>query len=118
MDELIALERRGWDALSSGAGEAERFYREVLADRALFVLPGGLVLAGRGEILESMGGEPWAGYELSDIRVLEIAGDTAAIAYRAAARRDGHPGYAALCTSTYRRAASSWQLVLHQQTPV
>ncbi len=40
------------------------------------------------------------------------------VAYKAVAERDGTEGYAARCTSTYRRLAhEEWRVVQHQQTP-
>jgi len=114
--EVLALERAGWEALAT-AGAAGPFYANVLADQVLMLLPGGMVLDDREQVVEAMGGPPWDRYELADERVLELSDDSAVVAYRATARR-GATEYTALFTSTYVRRASGWKLALHQQTPI
>jgi hypothetical protein len=114
--ELIALERRGWEALAT-EGAAAAFFGEVLGDDVLFVLPGDLVLDDRDAVLRSMSGPPWSSFELSDERVLALAPNAAVVTYRAIAERDGAT-YRALLTSAYRRVGGRWQLVAHQQTPI
>lgn len=115
-DELMGLEREGWDALSVGGDAAAAYYDEVLADEVLMLLPGGMVLDDRTEVIDSMRGEPWSSYELSDERVLELGEGSAVLAYRARAVRAGVE-YSALVNSTYVRAGDEWKLALHQQTP-
>lgn len=114
--ELIALERRGWEALAT-EGAATAFFDEVLADEVLFVLPGDLVLDDRDAVLQSMSGPPWSSFELSDERVVMLAPNAALVTYRASAERDGAT-YRALLASAYRREDGRWRLVAHQQTPV
>ncbi len=114
--EVLALERAGWEALSSGGAAATRFYDRVLADEVLMLLPGGLCIDDRAGALEAMGGVGWSSYELFDERVLDLAGDAAVVAYRATARRDDDE-YDAFFTSTYVRKGGRWRLALHQQTP-
>jgi hypothetical protein len=46
--------------------------------------------------------ERWSSFHLSDEQVLELTGDSAVVAYRAAAVRDGTE-YSAMCSSTYVR---------------
>ena len=58
-DELIELERRAWRALAT-EGASEPFYREVLADEVLMLLPGGMVIDDRKTVVESMRGAPWS----------------------------------------------------------
>ena len=43
--------------------------------------------------------------------------DSALVAYRATARRDGTT-YQALVASTYVREGGAWKLAVHQQTPI
>ena len=116
-DDLIALEQRGWQALS-GAGEdtAAQFYGRVLDDDVVMLLPGGVRLTDRDEILGSMSGAPWDAFELEDPQVLELGPDGAVVVYGVAAERDGSP-YSALVSSTYVRRDDGWKLALHQQTP-
>lgn len=114
-DELLRLERAGWEALSPG-GDPVEHYRDVLASEVLMLLPGGMVLDDRDRVIDSMQGAPWDEYRLSDERVIHLGGDCAVVAYRARARRGGQD-YEALFNSTYRREDGRWRLALHQQTP-
>jgi len=50
--------------------------------------------------------------------VLALSDDTAALVYRAHAKRQDQPPYEAAITSVYRRRSGSWELVVHQQTPL
>ena len=80
------------------------------------LLPGGLRLEDRDEILAAMGGPPWTSYELEDLRVHQLTASTALVIYGVSAERDGQ-SYSALISSTYVRRASGWHLAAHQQTP-
>ncbi len=113
--ELIELEQRGWRALST-EGEAAGFYDEVLDDEPLMLLPGGMVLDDRAQIVASMGGAPWDAYDLEELRVVELGDDAAVVAYGATARR-GETDVSSLFNSTYVRRAGGWRLAVHQQTP-
>ncbi|SRR5581483_3809102 len=115
--ELVELERAGWVALSTGGDAAARFYEEVLTDNPLLLLPGGMVLDDRAQIVDAMRGVPWDEFELRDERVLGLRPDCAVLAYRASAVR-GEQRYEALFNSTYVRVGGRWRLALHQQTPV
>jgi hypothetical protein len=115
-DELLDLERSAWDALSS-EGEAAAFYEDVLAHDVLMLLPGGMVIDDRDQVLASMQGAAWSSYELADERVLDLGPSSAVVAYKATARRDGKD-YTALFNSTYIREDAGWKLALHQQTPI
>ncbi len=66
-DELIALERDGWEALSSSGEAARAFYERVLDRTVVMLLPGGMVLDDRATIVNSMGGQPWSSFELKDV---------------------------------------------------
>jgi|SRR3954454_14560345 hypothetical protein len=65
-DELTALERHGWEALSSTGEAAGAFYERLLDDEVIMLLPGGMVLDDRAAIVKSMSGPPWSQYTLSD----------------------------------------------------
>lgn len=114
--ELAALERQGWEALSSDGETARAFYEDVLDDRPVMLLPGGMVLEDRAAIVQSMSGAPWTRYELADLRSLELTPDTAVVTYGAVAERDGQ-AYSALMSSVYVRRDDRWRLAFHQQTP-
>ncbi len=117
-DELLELERAGWEALTTSGEAATRFYADHLARDVLMLLPGGMVIDDRDRVIESMGGAPWTSYELSDERVLELGAGGVVVAYRATARRN-EAVYTAIFSSTYmREEEGDWKLVVHQQTPV
>ncbi len=115
---LIELEEEGWKALSSSGSHATRFYERVLDDGIVMLLPGGMLLTDRPQILESMSGTTWSEYKLTDMQVLLPNDDTGVVIYRVEASRKGTPAYAALVSSTYVRRKAGWKLLLHQQTPV
>ena len=115
-EEILALEREGWEALASPGG-ARPFYDRVLAEQVLMLLPGDTVLTERAATVEAMDGPPWSTFDLGEPRVIPLGPDAAVVAYRVSATRDDQ-AYTALCASTYRREADGWKLAVHQQTPV
>ncbi len=116
-DELIDLEKQGWQALSATGTTAAAFYEDVLAEKVLMLLPGGVVLDDRAQIVESMSGQPWSRHELGGMRVFEPGPDTGVVAYGVVAARENGPEYAALVSSLYVRRDGGWKLAFHQQTP-
>jgi hypothetical protein len=116
MDEVVDIERAGWDALSAGGSAAADFYERNLAHEVTFLLPGGMVLRDRAAVIRSLQGPPWTSFELHDEHVQPLGAGAAALTYRVRATRDGDV-YEALINSTYVRDAGSWKLALHQQTP-
>jgi hypothetical protein len=50
--------------------------------------------------------------------VLALGEDAAALIYKVTAQRAGSESYTALVSSTYVRHGQTWQMALHQQTPV
>jgi len=115
--DLIELERSAWQALSSSGHEAAAYYNRVLAGQVLVLLPGGMVIDDRAEVIDSMSGAPWDSFDLSEERVVPLGEDGAVVAYQARARR-GDTEYEALFNSTYVRQNGDWHLAVHQQTPV
>ncbi|TDD91491.1 nuclear transport factor 2 family protein [Actinomadura rubrisoli] len=116
-DELIELERAGWRALSTGGAAAADFYGRVLDGEVVMLLPGGMRLTDRAEIVRSMSGPPWAEHRLEEPRVLRPASGTGLVTYGAVARREGSPEYSALVSSLYVLRDDGWKMALHQQTP-
>jgi hypothetical protein len=115
-EDLLELEHQAWRALSTDGEAAADHYERRLADEVLVLLPGGLVIDERQQVIDSMRGAPWDDFELTDERVLELGDQTAVMAYRATAKRAGRD-YEALFTSTYVRDDGEWRLAVHQQTP-
>jgi hypothetical protein len=114
-DELLDLERRGWDALCGDEGAA--FYDEIMADDAVMIFPMGLM--DRAASLEAIrGASPWMTYRLEAEAVVYPAPNVGVVVYRAIARRADSDDYEAWMSSTYLRDdAGRWHLVLHQQSP-
>jgi len=117
VNDVVRLERDGWQALATGPTDAQRFYESTLAGEVVMVFPGGMVLTDRGQLVESMGGAPWSSFAIEDERVLELGPSTTLVTYRALANREGQTEYRAICTSAYVREGSGWKLAFHQQTP-
>jgi hypothetical protein len=117
MNELIDLEKQGWEALSSDGDTGRSFYASVLREDAMMIFPGGMCIDGREHILQSLGPQPWETFDIENPRVVPLAHNVAAVVYRVTARRKGSPPYVALISSTYVQDGH-WKLVLHQQTPV
>jgi hypothetical protein len=115
-DDPMVLERQGWKALSDTGAAASRFYEAVLDQRVVMLLPGGMVLDDRAEIVNSMSSRPWSGYTLEDVRCFQPVPDTAIVTYGVVAQRDGE-AYSALMSSVYVRREQGWKLACHQQTP-
>jgi ketosteroid isomerase-like protein len=115
-DEVVRLEVRGWEALSAGAEEATAFYRDVLDDDVVMLLPGGLTLRGAEAVLPTLGQAPWRGFAIADAEVRHPVPDLALLTYAVSAHRDG-PSYDALITTVYARRPEGWRMVLHQHTP-
>lgn len=116
LDELLQLERTGWDALCAQRGGT--FYGELMLDDAVMVLVNGSVMD-RGTIAASLDeAPPWSRYELSEPRLVEIGEDSAALVYRAAATREGADPFTALMTSVYRRFDGRPRLALYTQTTI
>ena len=114
-EELLALEREGWDALSGTAGAA--YYEEHMADDGLMVFGGGIVMS-KTDVLASIARvAPWTRYRIEAPRTLALGADAGALIYRAVAQRAGQPEFRASISSVYVRRSGRWLLALHQQSP-
>lgn len=112
-DEIEALERRGWDALSGPNGVA--FYEDVMAEDGLMVFPG-LVMDKRAALDAIGGASPWSSFELRDVRST-ADNSVGLVTYRAKGQRSDAPPYEAVMSSVYVRRGAEWKLLLHQQSP-
>ncbi len=112
--ELVELEREGWEALTSARGG--EYYREHLADDALMAFPFGVMT--RDAAIEAMeSAPPWSTFEIEDPQVVALTEDSGVVVYRATAQRAGQEPYSAVISSTFVRRDGAWKLAFHQQTP-
>jgi hypothetical protein len=114
---LLAVERRGWDALCDGT--AAEFYGSLMTDDGTMVLGNGAVLD-RDAVVAALRGSPsWLRYEIDAVRLVRAGADAAAIAYTGRAwREEGAPPFVGAMTSLYVREHGGWRLALYTQTPV
>jgi hypothetical protein len=113
LDQLLQLEEEFWQA----AGDRRRYERNLAAD-AIHVFPGWGV-ANREAVLAGVAeADPWQGVEIDAPQVISLDGGAAALVYTASAQRSGQPPYEAAITSVYRCRGMTWELVVHQQTPL
>ena len=113
-DGFLRFERDFWDAAGNGD-----FYREHMADEGLMIFPAPYgIMAKDATVAAVESSSPWSKVELSEVQLVSLGGATAVV-YRADAERaDGSP-YAAFITSLYvQRDGGTWQLAVHQQTPI
>jgi Domain of unknown function (DUF4440) len=111
--ELIQVERRGWDALCSD--NAATYYREHLTEDALMAFPFGLM--DREEALRAMAAaEPWSRYDMQDPRVVSLGPDAGVVVYTVTAQRQGQEPFTAVLSSTFVRRDGEWKTAFHQQS--
>jgi hypothetical protein len=113
-EQLIALERRGWEALVSGNGGA--YYREHLTANALMAFPFGVL--DRETTIQAMeSAPPWERFELRDPQVVELGADSGVVVYHVVAQRPAEEPYSAVVSSTFVRDGDDWKLAFHPQSP-
>ncbi len=116
LDELLHLERRGWDALCAGTGSG--FYGELMIDDGLMVLAHGFVLD-RDAVVASLDDAPaWDEYEIVNPRLVTLDAGSAVLVYTGRASRGDEAPFEALMSSVYVRRGDRWRLALYQQTPI
>ncbi|GAB3217535.1 nuclear transport factor 2 family protein [Mycolicibacterium hippocampi] len=117
IEELLELEHAGWKSLCEGSGD--RFYGGLMTGDAVMVLANGAVMD-RDTVTSALGqSPPWERYEIEDVRLIEVAPDTAALVYTGKGWRDGQQApFVGAMSSVYHRAAGGWKLVLYQQSAV
>ncbi|HLU95294.1 MAG TPA: nuclear transport factor 2 family protein [Thermobifida alba] len=117
LEELLRLERRGWDSLCAGTGAD--FYGSLMTDDGVMVLAHGFALDRAAVVASLDDAPPWSGYEISDARLVGTGPGGAALCYTGTAHRDGAASvFRALMSSVYVRRKDGWRLALYQQTPL
>jgi len=116
MDDVLELEHAGWASLCDGTGS--EFFGELMTDDAVMVLANGTVMT-RNDVVEALRQAPaWAGYEIDDVRLVQIGEGSTAVVYVGTGRRnDDEPPFVGVMTSVYVRRDGDWKLALYQQTP-
>ncbi|WP_084074199.1 nuclear transport factor 2 family protein [Demequina sp. NBRC 110052] len=113
-EQLVALERDGWEALTHG--RAREFYDDVLAQDAVMVFPFGVME--RDDAIDGMAeSRRWQDYELRDVTVHDLGAGIVVVTYHAHAERDEEGPFDAMLSSTYVRSRAGWRMMLHQQSP-
>ncbi|WP_295127103.1 nuclear transport factor 2 family protein [uncultured Leifsonia sp.] len=115
LENLVDLERAGWDALCASRGAA--FYGELMTPEAVMVLVDGSVLDRDAVVASLDDAPPWDSYELTDTRRLPLGPDTAALVYCGTAEREHEENpFSARMTSVYTLVDGRPRLALYQQT--
>lgn len=116
LDDLLALERRGWDSLCDGTGA--EFYGSLMTAEAVMVLAHGFALD-REQVRASLAdAPPWSSYEITEPRLVPVGEHAAALVYRARATRGDEPAFEAWMTSVYDVSGPEPRLSVYQQTPI
>ncbi|MBF6133697.1 nuclear transport factor 2 family protein [Nocardia otitidiscaviarum] len=116
LNELLAVERRGWDALCTSTGAD--FYGSLMTEDGVMVLANGMVLDRDGVIDSLKNAPPWRTFELESPRLVD-AGDSTILVYTGIAYREGaEPAFRGVMTSVYVRGDGDWRLACYQQTPI
>ncbi|WP_375372745.1 MULTISPECIES: nuclear transport factor 2 family protein [unclassified Mycolicibacterium] len=115
LDELLHIERAGWDSLCESNGAD--FYGELMLPDAVMVLANGMVMDRNTVVSALAQSPPWRAYEISGVRLIALDADNAALVYTGTAYRDGDaPAFVGAMSSVYHRTAGVWKLTLYQQT--
>ena len=117
LDVLLALEHRGWEALTRHEGG--RFYGALMTADAVMILVNGMILD-RATIAATLDDSPaWSSFTLEDARLVPTGEHSAALVYRATAARDSEDEpFVALMSSHYTLLDGRLALTLYQQTTV
>lgn len=117
LNELMARETEGWNALATSGEAGRAFYGEALLEDAVFAFPGDMRIEGRSAILDSIDERPWLAFEINDPAIVALGRDAWVLTYRVRAERGGSEPYRALVSSIYVREGDDVRVAFHQQTP-
>lgn len=116
LQELVELERLGWQSLCDGTGSA--FYEALMTEEGLMVLADGMTM-GRDQVAAALqSAPPWASFSIDDPKVVSVGDGVAILVYLGTGFRTGGDAFRAVMSSTYVKQAAGWRLALYQQTPV
>ncbi|MEU0529055.1 hypothetical protein [Amycolatopsis tolypomycina] len=114
-DELIDLERRGWQALASEPGVARQFYDDVFDERIVLLLSDLPPIRRREAALDALCGAAWVEFRLHGLRCVRLTARTGVVRYSIAGAQSALP-YSAQVSSVYARRPDGWKLTFHQRT--
>ena len=106
-----ALERRCWL-------EGRSYYKEILADDALYAFPPPMGLFRGNQFVDQMGEDgPCVSVEMT-MKHDQLRDGVAVLAYHGAGTGPDGGLRMSHCTSVWREAADGWKLACHHQTPL
>lgn len=114
-EEFLALEREGWNGLSSSRGAG--YYRGHRSEDALMAFPFGVV--DRTQAIDAIASaQPWSRHEITSPRVVRFGEDATVVVYSVSAQREGEPTFNAVVSSTFVCRGSDWQLASTSSRPL
>jgi ketosteroid isomerase-like protein len=109
LDNLFKIEKGFWF-------EGSDFYKQYIADDAVFVFPG--MRLGKKEAVNAADqGYGWEELDITDEKLIEISENVILLTYHAEGKRKENKTYAGNITTIYRLEVDQPQMILHQQTP-
>jgi hypothetical protein len=114
-DELLALERRFWEASSASDGD---FYRTQATADALYVFPGptGVLTNEECATVVDDNHTPWAWFEIEQPRFVQLAEGVVLLTYTSRAQHEEGEPFSMRVSTVYRAVQDGWKLAFHQQT--
>ena len=114
LDELLDLERAGWQSLCDSTGSDH--YGNLMTDSGRMVLANGAVMS-RDDVIDALkDAAPWSSFSIDDPVATALSDDVAAIIYSGTGHTGDGEDFIGVMTSVYVRRVSRWKLVLYQQT--
>lgn len=117
LNELLTLERDGWESLCAGTGAD--FYGRMMTEGGVMILAHGFVLD-RQQVGESLNNAPpWRTFSLAEERLVPVNDSSAVLVYRGTAWRETEePEFSAWMATTYVKLEGQWRIACYQQTPL
>lgn len=116
LEELLELERLGWQSLCDGSGSV--FYSDIMTENGCMILAGGMVMS-RSEVVDALrDAPPWSSFTIRSPRIRRLGPGAVALLYTGTGHRDEGDDFTAEMSSVYVRHQAGWKLELFQQTPI
>lgn len=112
---LIELEEGFW----KDAGTDGNFYERHMADDGIMILPFTAGRMGKDATVSSVQkAAKWKDFTIDDVEVRTMDEKHTVLVYTTLAHHEDDSEYRAHIATTYRKSDDSWQLLIHQQTPI